>query len=46
MQSLLHYVVNYAAMGESGARMIRGQRPIIFVIGALVGVRLAVQPVY
>ncbi|EHF3479146.1 MULTISPECIES: hypothetical protein [Acinetobacter] len=37
MQSLLHYVVNYAAMGASGARMIRGQRPIIFVIGALVG---------
>jgi hypothetical protein len=24
-------------MGASGARMIRGQRPIIFVIGALVG---------
>ncbi|WP_427837860.1 hypothetical protein ABUS21_11505 [Acinetobacter baumannii] len=37
MQNLLHYVVNYAAMGASGARMIRGQRPIVFVIGALVG---------
>ncbi|MEI1682921.1 hypothetical protein V8P49_17120 [Acinetobacter baumannii] len=37
MQNLLHYVVNYAAMGASGARMIKGQRPIVFVIGALVG---------
>lgn len=37
MQNLMQYVVNYAAMGASGARMMKGQRPIVYVIGALVG---------
>ncbi len=37
MHNLMQYVVNYAAMGASGVRLIRGQKPVIYVIGALVG---------
>lgn len=37
MHSLMQYVVNYAAMGVSGARLIKGQRPIVYVVGAFIG---------
>lgn len=37
MQSLMQYIVNYAAMGISGARLIKGQRPIVYVVGAVIG---------
>ena len=37
MQSLMQYIVNYAAMGISGARLIKGQRPVVYVVGAVIG---------
>ena len=37
MQSLMQYIVNYAAMGISGARLIKGQRPMVYVVGAVIG---------
>lgn len=37
MQNLMQHVVNYAVMGASSARMIKGQRPIVYVIGSLIG---------
>lgn len=37
IHSLMQYIVNYAAMGVSGARLIKGQRPIVYVVGAFIG---------
>ncbi|ENV36445.1 hypothetical protein HI850_000260 [bacterium SPL81] len=37
MHSLMHYLVNYAAMGATGARMLKGQKPMVLIIGAVIG---------
>lgn len=37
MQNLMQYVVNYAVMGASSARLVKGQRPLVYVIGTLIG---------
>ncbi|WP_180063896.1 hypothetical protein [Acinetobacter sp. YH16042] len=37
LQNLIQNVVNYAAMGASSARLIKGQRTMIYVFGALIG---------
>lgn len=37
MHSLMQYIVNYAAMGMTGARLIKGQRPIVYIVGAVIG---------
>lgn len=37
MHSLMHYLVNYAAMGVTGARMLKGQKPVVLILGAVIG---------
>lgn len=37
MHSLMQYLVNYAAMGATGARMLKGQKPMVLIIGAVIG---------
>ena len=37
IHSLMQYIVNYAGMGISGARLIKGQRPMVYVVGAVLG---------
>ncbi|PVZ86911.1 hypothetical protein C9426_14210 [Serratia sp. S1B] len=37
MKDVMQYVVNYASLGISTVKIMRGRRPVVYVVGAVAG---------